>query len=483
MDVRDRLSRPAVYLWKTRPKSVGREKRLGTAYSTLGELIPSIKHGAPRSRRGSQTVPASTSFSRLLITGRRVTGSSFGGVKGRTHVPSSSTVGLKARSTSSRSSRTGVRSTSEPRLRADGGPGRHPQRDRVRLAAHRRVLHHLALVWETPQCLGGGVAVCLVIPAVAVAAAALAVTSTGSSAVVSAGSAGRIAYYRHLPPCRLDSQGGKVCSHGIWTGNLDGSAERRLTPLKLEVLYPEWSPNGDRIAVSGEYGASRGGRAVGDEGRRQREAEAADRRSVLVRIREPRIVLVARREDDHHRGVARRNPKRDPRKYPGRARRARQRRKAASAIRAAAGKVLREDPQPSALAQREIDRIRVLPRLLLERAVRLAFDGSSRKRLSSAYAADPGRALDWSPDRRRIVFARQVNNGGSLNPELHVINADGTGLRRLTITQGNNTAWHLRGRPTAARLSSRVGSGSMRLGTRSVQASWGPRPLRTGSRS
>ena len=34
----------------------------------------------------------------------------------------------------------------EPRLRADGGPGRHPQRDRVRLAARRRVLHHLALV-------------------------------------------------------------------------------------------------------------------------------------------------------------------------------------------------------------------------------------------------------------------------------------------------------------------------------------------------
>ena len=48
---------------------------------------------------------------RLLITGRRVTGSSFGGVKGRTQVPSSSTAGSPASSTSSRSSRTGSLST------------------------------------------------------------------------------------------------------------------------------------------------------------------------------------------------------------------------------------------------------------------------------------------------------------------------------------------------------------------------------------
>ena len=43
---------------------------------------------------------------RLLITGRRVAGSSFGGVKGRDQVPASSSVGSPATSTSSRSSLT-----------------------------------------------------------------------------------------------------------------------------------------------------------------------------------------------------------------------------------------------------------------------------------------------------------------------------------------------------------------------------------------
>ena len=48
---------------------------------------------------------------RFLITGRRVAGSSFGGVKGRDGVPSWSSAGSPATSTSSRSSRTASRST------------------------------------------------------------------------------------------------------------------------------------------------------------------------------------------------------------------------------------------------------------------------------------------------------------------------------------------------------------------------------------
>ena len=49
---------------------------------------------------------------RFLITGRRVAGSSFGGVKGRDQVPAArASATWPATSTSTRSSRTGSRST------------------------------------------------------------------------------------------------------------------------------------------------------------------------------------------------------------------------------------------------------------------------------------------------------------------------------------------------------------------------------------
>ena len=69
---------------------------------------------------------------RFLITGRRVTGSSFGGVKGRTQVPQlvdrwlAGEIDVESLHLPPHHARRG-----QPRLRADGGPGRHPQRDRV----------------------------------------------------------------------------------------------------------------------------------------------------------------------------------------------------------------------------------------------------------------------------------------------------------------------------------------------------------------
>ena len=78
---------------------------------------------------------------RLLITGRRLAGSSFGGVKGRDQVPE-----LVDRALAGEIDVTPFIShkitprRSEPRLRADGGPGRHPQRDRVQLGVRRRPL-------------------------------------------------------------------------------------------------------------------------------------------------------------------------------------------------------------------------------------------------------------------------------------------------------------------------------------------------------
>ena len=73
---------------------------------------------------------------RLLITGRRVAGSSFGGVKGRDQVPGAGRPlpGRRDRRRALHLAPDRAR-RGQPRLRADGGPGRHPQRDRVHLSS------------------------------------------------------------------------------------------------------------------------------------------------------------------------------------------------------------------------------------------------------------------------------------------------------------------------------------------------------------
>ena len=74
---------------------------------------------------------------RFLITGRRVAGSSFGGVKGREQVPQlverylAGDIDVDAVPLAPHHARRG-----QPRLRADGGPGRHPQRDLVLMIDH-----------------------------------------------------------------------------------------------------------------------------------------------------------------------------------------------------------------------------------------------------------------------------------------------------------------------------------------------------------
>ena len=75
---------------------------------------------------------------RLLITGRRLAGSSFGGVKGRDQVPVLVDRALAGEiDVEPFISHKITPRRSQPGLRADGGPGRHPQRDRVQLTDAR----------------------------------------------------------------------------------------------------------------------------------------------------------------------------------------------------------------------------------------------------------------------------------------------------------------------------------------------------------
>ncbi len=58
-------------------------------------------------------------------------------------------------------------------------------------------------------------------------------------------------------------------------------------------------------------------------------------------------------------------------------------------------------------------------------------DGSSRRRLTNNTLwkdVDPS----WSPDGRKIVFARKMDKNRSSTYELFIIDADGTNLKRLT---------------------------------------------------
>jgi dipeptidyl aminopeptidase/acylaminoacyl peptidase len=73
-------------------------------------------------------------------------------------------------------------------------------------------------------------------------------------------------------------------------------------------------------------------------------------------------------------------------------------------------------------------------------------DGAGVTRLSpGTLGVNPA----WSPDGRRLVFAGQAANGGTVSTGLYAMDADGTGLTRLTTGPDDAPAW----RPPSPRSS------------------------------
>jgi Tol biopolymer transport system component len=85
-------------------------------------------------------------------------------------------------------------------------------------------------------------------------------------------------------------------------------------------------------------------------------------------------------------------------------------------------------------------------------------DGSGKRRLVRSALLYHLYDLAWSPDRRKLLFASHLgrsaqpcDRGGSCDKEIFVINADGSGLRRLTRNAGADSApaWSPDGRKIA----------------------------------
>ena len=79
-------------------------------------------------------------------------------------------------------------------------------------------------------------------------------------------------------------------------------------------------------------------------------------------------------------------------------------------------------------------------------------DGSEVRRLTDPNSGGHSNAPDWSPDGRMIVF--QSNRDGSgltRHDQIYVMNADGSGQRRLTNYAGTDVdpAWSPDGRMIA----------------------------------
>ncbi len=276
----------------------------------------------------------------------------------------------------------------------------------------------------------------------------VATTVFATASVAAPTSSSRIAYYRTAPPCKTVG-GDRVCDMGVWTAEVDGTNERLLTPRKLGVGVPAWSRDGRRIA----YMAATGKRGVGEVwvmnengGGKKRLAIAEPFYPEIVNgdglswTPDGSFILVAATRLEERKGKTISTPVVLTVPVDGG--------KSRVLFTLPRGKYSAGvySPQLSPNGKRIAF---VYVRDTREALYVASSQGSGRTRLASA-AAGLGRKLDWSPDGRRIAFAQRIFRGGSGNVELAVVNADGSGLRTLTKTEGANNdltpSWSPNGR-------------------------------------
>jgi TolB protein len=65
-------------------------------------------------------------------------------------------------------------------------------------------------------------------------------------------------------------------------------------------------------------------------------------------------------------------------------------------------------------------------------------DGSGLRRITKPADGDISFDPVWSPDSRKLLFARIHGTQGSYQEDLWTANADGTGLSQVTNTAGDN---------------------------------------------
>ena len=241
---------------------------------------------------------------------------------------------------------------------------------------------------------------------------------------------GRIAFERESRPCRL-AAGDLICKHAIWTANLDGSDEKRLTSA-ADASQPTWSPNGRKIA----YLQFVGSKALMDVWVMNADGSANHK---LRRIDKPLSyvqgsdgAVVPRWSQDGKTilvGGSKFTKDKPPKGYSIAAKGA----VIAVPTSGAAPRILfltrgRSVTNPQFSPSGKLIAF-VVPGVQHGVLYVSRRDGS---RLRSLATADGD--FDWSPDGRRIVFWRRTldSQRDVYDPQLHVIDVDGSGLRRLT---------------------------------------------------